>query len=148
MSELTRKPLPDTRVAINHKFMVGHIEGYLNVGFYEDGSPGEIFITLAKEGSTLSGFADTLARITSLCLQYGLPIEVLCQKLQGCKFEPSGATTNPEIPVAESLVDYIYRWLQMHTTSNERPRPNTTDPSVQSEADTRATGASGEAPSR
>ena len=105
--------LPDTRNAINHKFDVGGHEGYLNVGLYEDGSPGEVFITMAKEGSTIGGLMDTIATLVSLALQYGVPVESLVRKFEHMRFEPSGMTRNQEIPFAKSLVDYIFRWLAM-----------------------------------
>jgi ribonucleoside-diphosphate reductase alpha chain len=106
-----RKKLPKERDSITHKFQVGSYEGYLIVGKYEDGTPGETFIKLAKEGSTLSGFADALATITSISLQYGVPLEVLVNKMAHTRFEPSGFTGNKVIPVASSITDYIFRWM-------------------------------------
>ena len=90
--------------------MAGH-EGYLTVGLYEDGQPGEIFITMAKEGSTVSGLMDSFATAVSLALQYGVPLKVLCDKFSHTRFEPSGWTPNPEIRYAKSVMDYIFRWL-------------------------------------
>ena len=108
-----RRRLPDTRKAVTHKFDVGGHEGYVTVGLYDDGSPGEVFITMAKEGSTIGGLMDTIATLVSLALQYGVPVESLVKKFEHVRFEPSGMTRNPEIPFAKSLVDYIFRWLAM-----------------------------------
>jgi ribonucleoside-diphosphate reductase alpha chain len=106
-----RRRLPDTRPSITHKFSVEGHEGYINVGMYEDGSPGEIFVTMAKEGSTISGMMDAFATSISLTLQYGVPLRDLVQKFSHMRFEPMGRTENREIPVAQSIVDYIFRWL-------------------------------------
>jgi ribonucleoside-diphosphate reductase alpha chain len=106
-----RRKLPDERLAITHKFSVGAHEGYLTVGLYEEGQPGEIFITMAKEGSTVSGLMDSFATAVSLALQYGVPLKVLCDKFSHMRFEPSGWTNNPEIRYAKSIMDYIFRWL-------------------------------------
>jgi ribonucleoside-diphosphate reductase alpha chain len=108
-----RRRLPDERRSLTHKFRVGEQEGYLTVGLFEDGSPGEVFITISKEGSTIRGLMDSLAVMTSLALQYGVPIENLAAKFKNVRFEPYGFTSNPEIPQASSLVDYIFRWLEM-----------------------------------
>jgi ribonucleoside-diphosphate reductase alpha chain len=106
-----RRKLPDERSAVTHKFSVGAHEGYLTVGLYEEGQPGEIFITMAKEGSTVSGLMDSLATAVSLALQYGVPLKVLCDKFSHMRFEPSGWTNNPKIHFAKSITDYIFRWL-------------------------------------
>jgi ribonucleoside-diphosphate reductase alpha chain len=106
-----RHKLPDERRAITHKFSVAGHEGYITVGLYEDGMPGEIFLTMAKEGSTISGLMDAFATAISLTLQYGVPLEALVEKFSHMRFEPAGYTKNPEIPIAKSLVDYIFRWL-------------------------------------
>jgi ribonucleoside-diphosphate reductase alpha chain len=106
-----RHKLPDERRAITHKFSVAGHEGYITVGLYEDGTPGEIFLTMAKEGSTISGLMDSFATAISLTLQYGVPLDALVEKFSHMRFEPSGYTKNPEIPIAKSLVDYIFRWL-------------------------------------
>ncbi len=106
-----RRRLPDERRAIIHHFSVGGQEGYLTVGLYEDGVPGEVFITMAKEGSTVSGLMDSFATAVSLALQYGVPLKVLCDKFSHTRFEPSGWSRNPEIGYAKSLMDYIFRWL-------------------------------------
>ncbi len=106
-----RRRLPDTRRSMTHKFNVAGHEGYLTVGLYEDGMPGELFITMAKEGSTIGGLMDSLGTATSVALQYGVPLESLIRKFTHQRFEPAGMTTNREIPFAKSLVDYIFRWL-------------------------------------
>ena len=108
-----RHKLPDERRAITHKFAVGQHEGYLTVGLYEDGQPGEIFITMAKEGSTVSGLMDSFATAVSLALQYGVPLKVLCDKFSHTRFEPSGWTPNPDIRYAKSVMDYIFRWMAL-----------------------------------
>ncbi len=107
----TRRRLPNDREALCHKFDIAGHEGYIHVGFYEDGTPGEIFIKMAKEGSTISGLMDTIATLTSLALQYGVPLEALVSKFGHVRFEPSGFTKNAEIPYAKSLTDYIFRFL-------------------------------------
>lgn len=106
-----RHRLPDTRQAYTHKFdIMGH-EGYITVGMYEDGSPGEMFISMAKEGSTLGGLMDAIATLVSLALQYGIPTDVLVRKLSNARFEPSGMTKNPDIRHAKSITDYIFKWF-------------------------------------
>jgi ribonucleoside-diphosphate reductase alpha chain len=109
--EPIRRRLPTDRQALCHKFDVAGHEGYIHVGFYEDGTPGEIFIKMAKEGSTVSGLMDSIGVLTSMALQYGVPLEVLVSKFSHVRFEPSGFTKNPEIPMAKSLIDYIFRFL-------------------------------------
>jgi ribonucleoside-diphosphate reductase alpha chain len=108
-----RRRLPETRMAVNHKFNIAGHEGYLNVGLFENGQPGELFITMAKEGSTIGGLMDTIATLTSISLQYGVPLETLVKKFSHQRFEPSGVTRNPEIRFANSLTDYIFRWLAL-----------------------------------
>jgi ribonucleoside-diphosphate reductase alpha chain len=108
-----RRHLPDERQSITHKFRVGEQEGYLTVGLYDDGGPGEIFVNISKEGSTIRGLMDAVAMLTSVALQYGVPLENLVAKFRGVHFEPAGFTNNPKIPSATSLVDYIFRWLEM-----------------------------------
>jgi ribonucleoside-diphosphate reductase alpha chain len=103
--------LPADRPALCHKFDVAGHEGYLHVGFFEDATPGEIFIKMAKEGSTVSGLMDTVGVLTSMALQYGVPLEVLVSKFSHVRFEPSGFTKNPDIPMAKSLIDYVFRFL-------------------------------------
>ena len=106
-----RRKLPDERQSITHKFSIGGHEGYITVGMFEDGTPGEIFVTMAKEGSTISGLMDSFATSVSYCLQYGVPIKFLVDKFGHVRFEPSGWTGNPNIPYAKSIPDYIFRWL-------------------------------------
>jgi ribonucleoside-diphosphate reductase alpha chain len=106
-----RRKLGDERRSITHKFDVGGHEGYITVGLYEDGKPGEIFLRMSKEGSTVSGLMDSFATAISLTLQYGVPLEALVKKFTHMRFEPSGFTKNREIPIAKSLVDYVFRWL-------------------------------------
>ena len=106
-----RERLPDTRHSLTHKFNIAGHEGYLNVGLYPDGRPGELFITMAKEGSTVGGLMDAFGTAISMSLQYGVPLEVLVNKFSHTRFEPMGHTTNPDIRIAKSVVDYIFRWL-------------------------------------
>ena len=114
-----RRRLADERKAITHKFQIGPCEGYLTVGLYEDGQPGEIFMTLTKEGSSIAGLVDSFATATSIGLQYGVPLKVLCNKYIHSRYEPSGATQNPNIPNAKSIVDYVFRWLALKFLSPE-----------------------------
>jgi ribonucleoside-diphosphate reductase alpha chain len=107
----TRLILPATRQSITHKFIIGGHEGYLTIGLFEDGSPGEIFIKMSKEGSTLSGLIQGFCRAFSLALQYGLPLRDAVDRFRGMRFEPSGMTNNPEIPQASSILDYVARYL-------------------------------------
>jgi ribonucleoside-diphosphate reductase alpha chain len=106
-----RRKLPDERQAITHKFDIAGHEGYITVGLFEDGTPGEIFLVMAKEGSTISGFADAFAQAISYALQYGVPLSSLVDKFSHVRFEPAGMTKNPEVRFAKSIVDYIFRWL-------------------------------------
>jgi ribonucleoside-diphosphate reductase alpha chain len=106
-----RNKLPDERSSVTHKFSIAGHKGYLTVGLYEDGSPGEIFLRMSKEGSTVSGLMDTIAKMTSIALQYGVPLTKLVDEFSHTRFEPSGFTNNPEIPMAKSLTDYIFRYL-------------------------------------
>ena len=106
-----RRRLPDERKSVTHKFKIGVHEGYVTVGTFEDGSPGEMFITMAKEGSTISGMMDYFATAISRALQYGVPLKVLASKFTNSRFEPSGATSNPDIRFAKSIIDYIFRWM-------------------------------------
>ncbi len=129
-----RRRLPDTRRSITHHFNVAGHEGYLTVGMYDDGQPGELFITMSKEGSTIGGLMDSLGTAISVALQYGVPTKSLVTKFAHQRFEPQGMTTNSEIPFAKSLVDYIFRWMGMefiegyreanapaHTASKPKP---------------------------
>ena len=118
-----RHKLPDERKSITHKFSIGGHEGYIIVGMYEEGTPGEIFIKMAKEGSTLSGFMDGLALSISIGLQYGVPLKALVDKLTNTRFEPSGFTENPSIRYASSVLDYIARWLGGKFLSAEYLKP-------------------------
>jgi ribonucleoside-diphosphate reductase alpha chain len=114
-----RRKLPDERQAITHKFDIAGHEGYITVGLFANGQPGEIFLVMAKEGSTISGFADAFAQAISYALQYGVPLQALVDKFSHVRFEPSGMTRNPEIRFAKSIVDYIFRWLATKFLSNE-----------------------------
>ncbi len=115
-----RRRLPDTRRSLTHKFNIAGHEGYLTVGLYDDGQPGELFITMAKEGSTIGGLMDSLGTATSVALQYGVPIQSLVNKFTHQRFEPAGMTTNRDIPFAKSLVDYIFRWMGMQFVDGYR----------------------------
>jgi ribonucleoside-diphosphate reductase alpha chain len=112
-----RHRLPGERASVTHKFALGGHEGYITVGLYPNGSPGEIFIRMAKEGSTVSGLMDSFATAISISLQHGVPLRVLCEKFAHTRFEPSGWTGNPEIGYAKSIMDYIFRWIQMRFLS-------------------------------
>jgi ribonucleoside-diphosphate reductase alpha chain len=114
-----RRKLPDERRAVTHKFDIAGHEGYITVGLFDDGQPGEIFLVMAKEGSTISGFADAFAQAVSYALQYGVPLQVLVDKFSHVRFEPSGMTRNPEIRIAKSIVDYIFRWMATKFLSPE-----------------------------
>ncbi|MFW6155562.1 MAG: vitamin B12-dependent ribonucleotide reductase [Planctomycetota bacterium] len=124
IAEAMRRPhrhrLPDTRESITHKFDVAGHEGYITVGLFEDGSPGEVFITMAKEGSTVGGMMDAFATAISLCLQYGVPLDGLVKKFSHQRFEPSGMTGNRDIPFAKSIIDYIFRWLGLRFLADYR----------------------------
>ncbi|HEX7153412.1 MAG TPA: vitamin B12-dependent ribonucleotide reductase [Thermoanaerobaculia bacterium] len=137
----TRRKLPDERESITHKFSIGGHEGYITVGKYEDGTPGEIFVTMAKEGSTISGLMDSFATMTSLALQHGVPLQLLVDKFTHTRFEPSGFTKNPEIPMAKSIMDYIFKWLATKFLDRDhqaeagvilRDEPQSTQPSTPS----------------
>jgi ribonucleoside-diphosphate reductase alpha chain len=109
----SRRRLPDEREAITHKFSIAGHEGYITVGKFEDGTPGELFILMSKEGSTVSGLMDSFATAISLSLQYGVPLKVLINKFSHSRYEPSGFTNNPEIRIAKSITDYLFRWLAL-----------------------------------
>jgi ribonucleoside-diphosphate reductase alpha chain len=115
-----RRKLPDERHSITHKFSIAGHEGYITVGMYEDGKPGEIFLVMAKEGSTISGLMDAFATSISMALQYGVPLEALVEKFSHVRFEPSGFTKNPEVPYAKSITDYIFRYLASKFLSREQ----------------------------
>jgi ribonucleoside-diphosphate reductase alpha chain len=111
LDQPVRHRMPDTRMSLTHKFEIAGHEGYITVGLYEDGQPGELFIQMAKEGSTIGGLMDTVATLTSLSLQYGVPLESMVKKFAYQRFEPSGFTKNPDIRNATSIADYVFRWL-------------------------------------
>jgi len=115
-----RHRLPGERASVTHKFGLAGHEGYITVGLYPNGSPGEIFIRMAKEGSTVSGLMDSFATAISLALQHGVPLRVLCEKFAHTRFEPSGWTGNPEIGYAKSIMDYIFRWIQLRFLSGQQ----------------------------
>ncbi len=133
VAQPVRRRLPDERQSITHKFDIAGHEGYITVGMFEDGTPGEIFLVMAKEGSTISGFADAFAQAISYALQYGVPLQVLVDKFSHARFEPSGMTRNPEVRFAKSIVDYVFRWMATKFLSPEarfRAGVNMADPSV------------------
>ena len=115
-----RRRLPDERRSLTHHFSVGGQEGYVTVGLYEDGVPGEMFIRMSKEGSTVSGLMDSFATAVSLALQYGVPLKVLCDKFSHTRFEPSGWSGNPKIGYAKSLMDYLFRWIELRFLKGEQ----------------------------
>jgi ribonucleoside-diphosphate reductase alpha chain len=125
-----RRKLPDERRAITHKFSIAGHEGYITVGMYEEGRPGEIFLVMAKEGSTISGLMDAFATSISIAFQYGVPLEALVEKFSHVRFEPSGFTKNPEIPYAKSITDYIFRWLASKFLSAEHQKAAGVQPVV------------------
>ncbi len=106
-----RRRLPDTRSSVTHKFDIAGHEGYLTVGLFENGQPGELFITMAKEGSTIGGLMDSIGTLTSMALQYGVPLDALVKKFAHQRFEPSGFTKNPDVRNASSITDYVFRWM-------------------------------------
>src|SRR3989344_4135309 len=120
MGEPIRERLPSARCAINHRFCIGGHKGYLTVGLYGDGRPGEIFIKMAKMGSTVNGLVDSFAIAVSMGLQHGVPLEKLVEKFTNVRFEPMGRTQNPQISEAESIVDYIARWMKLKFLSIEK----------------------------
>ena len=115
-----RHKLQEERASITHKFKVGDHEGYITVGLYPDGSPGELFITMAKEGSTVSGLMDSFALAVSIALQHGVPLKLFCEKFAHTRFEPSGWTGNADIGYAKSIMDYIFRWLQLRFLTGQQ----------------------------
>ena len=115
-----RHKLQEERASITHKFNVGGHEGYITVGLYPDGEPGELFITMAKEGSTVSGLMDSFALAVSIALQHGVPLKLFCEKFAHTRFEPSGWTNNPDIGFAKSIMDYIFRWLQLRFLTGQQ----------------------------
>jgi ribonucleoside-diphosphate reductase alpha chain len=115
-----RHKLQEERASITHKFNIGGHEGYITVGLYPNGEPGELFITMAKEGSTVSGLMDSFALAVSIALQHGVPLKLFCEKFAHTRFEPSGWTSNPDIGFAKSIMDYIFRWLQLRFTGQQQ----------------------------
>jgi ribonucleoside-diphosphate reductase alpha chain len=151
-SQPVRRKLPVERQAITHKFDIAGHEGYVTVGLFEDGTPGEIFLVMAKEGSTISGFADAFAQAISYALQYGVPLQVLVDKFSHVRFEPSGITKNPDIRIAKSIVDYIFRWMatkflspeaQYHAGVNRRELNGVNGEEAEGAAPSRAAAAAG-----
>jgi ribonucleoside-diphosphate reductase alpha chain len=133
----TRRPMPDTRMSITHKFEIAGHEGYITAGLYDDGQPGEVFVQMSKEGSTIGGLMDTVATLTSMALQYGVPLEQLVHKFAYQRFEPSGYTRNPDIRTAFSITDYVFRWLgcefihgYKQATSPEHHQPELAMPEI------------------
>jgi len=117
-----RRKLADERASITHKFDIAGHEGYITVGKFEDGNPGEIFVSMSKQGSTISGLMDSFATAISYALQYGVPLRFLVDKFSHMRFEPSGFTKNPQIPYAKSIVDYLFRWLASKFLDEEARR--------------------------
>lgn len=115
-----RQALPATRSSVTHKFVINGHEGYLTVGFHPDGRPGEIFIKMSKEGSTISGMCQAFCRAFSLALQFGLTMDEAVVRFKGMRFEPMGATNNPDIPETLSIVDYVARFMELHFTGPRR----------------------------
>jgi ribonucleoside-diphosphate reductase alpha chain len=111
LDQPSRHRMPDTRMSLTHRFEIAGHEGYITVGLYEDRQPGELFITMSKEGSTIGGLMDTVGTLTSIALQYGVPLQGLVKKFAYQRFEPSGFTKNPDIRNATSITDYVFRWL-------------------------------------
>jgi len=135
-SKPVRRRLPDERQSITHKFSVAGHDGYLTVGMYDDGTPGEIFVRMAKQGSVVSGLMDTVATAISVALQYGVPLRVLVDKFSHSRFEPSGFTNNPQIPIAKSIVDYIFRWLGLKfLKQEEQPQTEAVSPASVGQAE-------------
>lgn len=120
---LKRQSLPNTRDSLTHKFQIMGHEGYLTVGLFDDGQPGEIFVKMSKEGSTLSGLVQGFCRAFSLALQYGLPLHEAVLRFKGMRFEPMGHTSNPEIPEALSIIDYVARYLEIEFCRGHKPSP-------------------------
>ena len=147
-SQPRRERLPHTRRSLTHKFDIQGHEGYINVGFYPDGRPGELFITMAKEGSTIGGLMDVLGTAISIGLQYGVPLEVFVNKFAHSRFEPAGFTKNPDIPIAKSIADYIFRWLGMEFIPGYREAnaPEAADVRARAGADAGDAGPQGQRP--
>jgi ribonucleoside-diphosphate reductase alpha chain len=132
LNQPVRHRMPDTRKSMTHRFEIAGHEGYITVGLYEDDQPGELFITMSKEGSTIGGLMDTVGTLTSIALQYGVPLESLVKKFAYQRFEPSGFTKNPDIRHATSITDYVFRWLacQFIKGYKEATSPNRAQPDL------------------
>jgi ribonucleoside-diphosphate reductase alpha chain len=132
LDQPVRHRMPETRISLTHKFEIAGHEGYITVGLYEDGQPGELFIHMSKEGSTIGGLMDTVGTLTSVALQYGVPLESLVKKFAYQRFEPSGFTKNPDIRNATSITDYVFRWLgcQFIKGYKEATAPNRAQPDL------------------
>ena len=132
LDQPVRHRMPDTRTSLTHRFEIAGHEGYITVGLYQDGQPGELFITMSKEGSTIGGLMDTVGTLTSIALQYGVPLESLVKKFAYQRFEPSGFTKNRDIRHATSITDYVFRWLacQFIKGYKEATSPNRTQPDL------------------
>jgi ribonucleoside-diphosphate reductase alpha chain len=113
LDALTDLDYQTTRPSITHTFEIDGIQGYINVGLNPDGSPWEIFLTIQSEGSTLGGFADSFARLASTALQYGVPLEVICRRMIGQKFQPGGLVTKGDFKEADSIIDYVFKWIKL-----------------------------------
>ncbi len=116
----SRQSLTQTHESLTHKFTIDRHEGYLTIGLYPDGTPGELFIKIAKEGSAISGMCQAFCRAFSIALQYGLPVEEAVKRFKGMRFEPNGMTSNPDIPEADSIIDYVAKYLELHYTGQSR----------------------------
>ncbi len=127
----SRQTLSPVRESVTHKFQIMGHEGYLTIGLFKSGQPGEIFIKMAKEGSTLSGLIQAYCRAFSLAIQYGLPLKEACRRFKGMRFEPMGATSNPDIPEAMSIIDYVARYLELHYVTADSDRTDRTRTSKQ-----------------
>ncbi len=127
----SRQTLSPVRESVTHKFQIMGHEGYLTIGLFKSGQPGEIFIKMAKEGSTLSGLIQAYCRAFSLAIQYGLPLKEACRRFKGMRFEPMGATSNPDIPEAMSIIDYVARYLELHYVTADSDRADRTRTSKQ-----------------
>ncbi len=123
----SRQSLTPVRDSVTHKFQIMGHEGYLTIGLFESGLPGEIFIKMSKEGSTLSGLIQAYCRAFSLAIQYGLPLNEACRRFKGMRFEPMGTTSNPDIPEAMSIIDYVARYLELHYVSGTHGRAGATE---------------------
>ncbi len=123
----SRQTLTPVRDSVTHKFQIMGHEGYLTVGLFESGMPGEIFIKMSKEGSTLSGLIQAYCRAFSLAIQYGLPLNEACRRFKGMRFEPMGTTSNPDIPEAKSIIDYVAQYLELHYVTGADDRTGATE---------------------